>query len=345
MERDQATKICPICPHQTDCAKVGSCLDEINAKYLASHPNQFPRLMTAQQAMTFTARLRGGETVRRLTNGGKNSKPVCSATKFKNHCAAYPSWGAEAGRLARVNAKATDALKGLGASRANETHCRRGHPYETHGFFRPYTGEKGPVGRLYRCCKACQSLNAKKGAELSTEVIDKVKALVRDCNSLTSFTQSGRPGWLYSFASLKRLRRADKQFDNIVVLSLQRRKVLQSSQLVTGPRTIIVKTSNLRATTLTGSIAGRADIVFSAINEAVSLRLPRHIRDEVMGQLFLDVEEGRVALSDIKRLARKYVSDLYEEERNRISLDAPAFRDGSGGSRLDRLSEADGMWA
>jgi hypothetical protein len=66
---------------------------------------------------------------------------------------------------------------------------------------------------------------------------------------------------------------------------------------------------------LTGSVAGRADVVFSAVNEAVSLRLPRHIRDEVMGQLFLDVEEGRVALSDVKWFAKKYANDIYEEEK------------------------------
>jgi hypothetical protein len=64
-----------------------------------------------------------------------------------------------------------------------------------------------------------------------------------------------------------------------------------------------------------------------------------------MGQLFLDVEEGRVALSDVKRFARKYTSDICEEEKRRISLDAPAFRDDTGGSKLDRLSEGHGMWA
>ena len=64
-----------------------------------------------------------------------------------------------------------------------------------------------------------------------------------------------------------------------------------------------------------------------------------------MGQLFLDVEEGRVALTDVKRFAKQYVSDIYGEEARRISLDAPAFSDGTGESKLDRLSEADGIWA
>jgi hypothetical protein len=71
MERDKALKNCANCPHQNDCLKVGSCLDDINAQYLATRPNQFPRLMTPAQATTFMNRLRAGEAVRRMTNGGK----------------------------------------------------------------------------------------------------------------------------------------------------------------------------------------------------------------------------------------------------------------------------------
>jgi len=36
---------------------LGICLDDINAQYLATHPNQFPRLMTPAQAITFMIRL------------------------------------------------------------------------------------------------------------------------------------------------------------------------------------------------------------------------------------------------------------------------------------------------
>jgi hypothetical protein len=42
-----------------------NCLDDINAQYLATRPNQFPRLMTPAQATTFMNRLRAGEAVRR----------------------------------------------------------------------------------------------------------------------------------------------------------------------------------------------------------------------------------------------------------------------------------------
>jgi hypothetical protein len=293
-------------------------------------------------AAEFMAELKAGKTIRTLTNG---PAAICGLARYKKHCELNPEWRALANQLAKANAKAADALKGLGSSRAAETHCKRGHPYATYGFFRPYTGSKGSEGRLFRCCKACQQLAAQRGAKLSADVIDKVKELLRAGQSLSSFTQR-REGerCLCSFVSVQRLRREDKEFDNIVSLSLQRRSLLQSQRLVAVSKPAIIR-SNLRATALTGNVAGRADMLFSAISEAVSLRLPRHIRDEVMGQLFLDVEEGRVALSDIKQFARKYASDIYQEEKNRISLDAPAFRDGTGGSKLDRLSEADGMWA
>jgi hypothetical protein len=60
---------CSQCPHTKDCLEMGSCLDEVNARYLAERHNQFPRLMTSAQPSIFMARLRAGEIVRRMTSG------------------------------------------------------------------------------------------------------------------------------------------------------------------------------------------------------------------------------------------------------------------------------------
>ncbi len=70
---------CAICPHQSDCSKVGSCLDE-----------------------TMKA-LRAGRTLRRICGGGKFGPAIASLTKFRKHCKLYPEWGAEAKRLAIAN--------------------------------------------------------------------------------------------------------------------------------------------------------------------------------------------------------------------------------------------------
>jgi hypothetical protein len=120
MLSEQGTKICAICPHATDCAFAGRCLDDVNTKYLADSRQQFPRLMTPVQATRCAALLRAGWTLRRLYNGGGEGTPIVSPSKLQNHCTAYPDWGAEAMRLAAANAKAADKLKGR--DRRNQTH-------------------------------------------------------------------------------------------------------------------------------------------------------------------------------------------------------------------------------
>jgi hypothetical protein len=290
-----------------------------------------------EMAIEFMEKLKAGSTIGKLTGGGKRrGPPMVSKDRYKKHCELNPAWAAEARLISEGNVK---LLKG--ASRRLRTHCNRGHEFAVHGL-----GYKNHVnGRRYRYCKLCNKINGRKGTELPREMIDKIKALVRAGSPIGSFTSGGNPGYLCRFASVKQLRQDDPEFNNLVILGAQRRKLIVQKPDVVIPKPQIIKTTNLRTQTLSGDIAGRADVVFTAVNEAVSLRLPRHIRDEVMGQLFLDVEEGRVALSDVKKYAKRYTSDLYEQEKRRISLDEPAFRDGTGGSRLDRLSEADGIWA
>jgi len=128
MACDQTIKIiCPICPHQSDCLKVGSCLDDINAPWTAKRLH--PRLMTPAQANTFMERLQGGESVRRMTCGSKKvGKALATYNKYKNHCAAYPQWGAEAERIAKINAKAADILRSVNSAKRKQTQevCLKG---------------------------------------------------------------------------------------------------------------------------------------------------------------------------------------------------------------------------
>jgi hypothetical protein len=264
--------------------------------------------MIPAQANRFMEALRSGRTLRRVCGGGKFGPAIASITKFRKHCELYPEWGTEARRLASANAKAADKLKDHCSYR---THCRRGHEFAVHGL-----AYKNHVnGRRYRYCKLCNKINSRQGSKLPDEIVAKVKSLVRSGNPLNSFTSGGKPGYLCRFASVKLLRQDDPEFNNLVLLGAQRRKLIHQQANFAIPKLQIIKATNLRAPTLTGRVAGRADVVFSAVSEAVSRGLPRHIRDEVMGQLFLDVEEGRVALFEVKRFARKYVSDLYEEEK------------------------------
>jgi hypothetical protein len=52
--------------------------------------------MTPSQANKFMAALRAGQTLRRITGGGKKLGPaIASRKQFRTHCTLYPEWGAE----------------------------------------------------------------------------------------------------------------------------------------------------------------------------------------------------------------------------------------------------------
>src|ERR1700730_8359001 len=124
-------KNCAVCPHQSDCLNVGACLDDLNAPWIAVR--NFPQLMTPAQASVCMASLREGKTLRRITNGGKLGPAIVSLKKLKKHCALYPEWGEEAMRLAKMNAKAADALKAVRFR--TMTHCKNGHPLADASFY------------------------------------------------------------------------------------------------------------------------------------------------------------------------------------------------------------------
>ena len=124
-----------------------------------------------------------------------------------------------------------------------------------------------------------------------------MKALLRAGNPIGSFTSGGEPGYLCRFASVTKLLQDDPEVNNLVLLGAERRKLLRRQAKLAIPKPAIIKASASQATAIDGGARRSVDIVFSAVQEAVSPNLPRHIWDDVIGQLFLDVEEGRVALS------------------------------------------------
>ena len=313
---------CAICPHQSDCLTTGACLDELNApRIVAGH---FPARMTPAQADEFMAALRAGKTIRRITHGGKIGRVIATAQKLRKHCRLYPEWGAEVRRLAAVNAKAADKLKD---HRSSRTHCGRGHEFAVHGL-----GFKKHVnGKRYRYCKLCNKINSQQGNQLSRDIVEKITTLVSDGKPLKSFTSAGKPGYLARFNSVKLLRRQDPEFDRLVQLNFKRRGA--------APRIV---TTNIRMPVLTGQIAAQPDETFSAVDAAVSRRLPHHIRGDVMGRLILDVLERRISTSDIAEYARRYVRQAYSEMNyGPVSLDARLFAD-STVTRLDRVTH--GLW-
>lgn len=181
-------------------------------------------------------------------------------------------------------------------------------------------------GKRYRYCKLCNKINSQQGGPLPSEVVEKIKTLVRAGNPVRSFTSGGQSGYLARFNSVKLLRSRDAEFDRLVRLNSERRII----------------TTNVRLPTLTGRIAAQPDETFSAVDAAVSHRLPRHIRDDVMGRLILEVLEGRVDVPQVAKYAQLYTRQAYNQMNyGPLSLDARLFEDGST-TRGDRVTR--GLW-
>jgi hypothetical protein len=261
-----------------------------------------------------------------LRNGATPHSFGVHLKSAKAYCAIHPDYAREALPLLEANAKAAFLRKG--SVRRSRTHCSRGHEFAVHGL-----GYKKHVnGKQYRYCKLCNLMHSKKGNKLPDEIVEKIKTLVRAGNRVHSFTVAGKPGYLARFSSVKLLRRQDAEFDRLVRLNSQ--------------RTII--TTNVRMPTLTGRIAAQPDETFSAVDAAVSRRLPHHIRDDVMGRLILDIFEGRVDVSQVAKYARLYTSQAYNQmnyakfgNSRLVSLDEVLF-DGSTATRGDTISR--GLW-
>ncbi len=79
--------------------------------------------------------------------------------------------------------------------------------------------------------------------------------------------------------------------------------------------------------------------IFMLIRSAVPANLPAQIRDDVIGAMALEIVEGKLRPTDIRRRVREYVAVQYRQfsKFGRVSLDARLFEDGNA-TLLDCLS-------
>jgi hypothetical protein len=333
MLSEQGKKICAICPHASDCAKTGACLDDVNAQYVATHPNQFLRLMTTAQASKCAALLRAGWTLRRLYNGGGQGKPIVGPGKLQNHCAAYPEWGAEAWRLAKDNAKAADKLKG--GDRRNQTHCKRGHSL-ANAFI-----HISPEGWVMRNCRTCHEARRDRIEPLPPSKLQEVKAVLIAKKSVAEITGKHLRGkkrpLIVNSTRFYNARKADPEFDLFV------------RQQIVG--------SNGRAQRLRQSLSRTHKATSEQREEANEYRTIRAMfpawmpdPDELVSRIFEDMLSGSLGRADVPKRIRFYTQErekLFPTKFRKfgdsllVSLDEQLFDDGTA-TRGDTVSR--GLW-
>jgi hypothetical protein len=302
-------KTCTVCPHQTDCLIVGSCLDDLNAPIIASA--QFPRNMTPAQANEFMAALRAGRTLSRLTGGGRFGQPIVTLTKARKHCRLYRAWGTEALKLAAANAKAADALKG--ERKRNLTHCKYGHQLSGDNLYLA-------PGRKERKCLVCLKRRGELERRMSEEQARRVMDALNDGETISTVTSSG-PSYIVNHRALLLFRQKHPKFDRLVLrLSSANAKIHHA------------EASARRAQILRApAIAADGTDIFMLIRSAVPANLPAQIRDDVIGAMALEIVEGKLRAADIRRRVREYVTAQYRafSKFGPLSLDARLYDDGA----------------
>jgi hypothetical protein len=326
---------CAICPHENDCRKVGACLDDVNAQYLSMSHAQFPRLMTPAQATKCMDALKNKTTLRRIFGCSKENAIIVTPGKFHNHCKAYPEWGSEANRLAKVNEQtahiftATVTLKFArqrsAESRRNSATCANGHVRTLENTF--YV--RNERNCLVRRCKDCNK-NAKR-ARMPTE--DQVRETVAALHHGGTFSSTVPPylqptmrNFLRHYPKLgDRIRRISKA--NAVA---HMREVWRSKQLTAAPPLI----------------QNNGEDAYEAVRKATA-HLHEDERGDVISRMYIAIGEGKLKLSEASARVGEFLRDQRRRPRVygdlRFSLDNP-LADDSGMTWLDTKADADRLW-
>jgi hypothetical protein len=328
-------KSCAICPHRSDCLNVGACLDDINAQYLATRPNQVPRLMTSAQATTFMNRLQAGEAVRRMTGGGKLGKPVCSLRKFKKHCVAYPAWGVEAQRIAKINTPA-GTLKSVNSAKRRRTQevCLKG--------LHPMKGDNLMIHKGRRACLACWRHHASHPPLHSIiTVLDLIKDDLRRGVSLGQIchgrpTGGGKVDWRLARVRpnvFYHYRKLNPAFDQFVRDALAGSNSRGQKIRWTRVHTTSVRDSNNE---------------YYKIRNMIPEQNPH--RDDIVARIFEDLLSGALRREEVPVRVKVYIAELNKlypmkyakfGDSPLMSLDAVLFEDGTR-TRGDTITR--GLW-
>jgi hypothetical protein len=314
--------------------KADACLDDVNAQYLANKSNQFPALMTPARATQCMDALKGGMTLRRIFGGRVKSgtiAPIVTPGKLRNHCKAYPEWGAEAHRLAKANEKAASIVTATvnlkfarlrsAESRRNGVTCANGHVRTLENTF--YVRDQRQC--LVRRCKDCNKASAAKRIATPEEVRRLMSGLHHG-QVLNDF----RTAPLVNF-----LKRNPRIGDRVRILSKQNayahwRETWQSKR-------------HSAAASLTRN---NGEDAYEVVRLATA-HLFNDERDDVMSRMFVAIAEGRLRLSEASSRVGEFLRDQRYRPRvfgdPRFSLDNPLGNEG-GATWLDTKTDADRLW-
>jgi hypothetical protein len=318
---------CAACPHPADCAAIGECLDVTNARAVVPHNAEF---MTPKQVKAVDAALDEGKSKRLICSV---AGAIVSVRKLDKHIARYVIWGASTLERIERNRLMADAKKGV-----RRDACPQGHLYADHG--RRYFSKRypdSPVGRWYWTCTACNAERHRNPTNTpSPDLVNKVREAADAGKRISWLTKWGSPQFICSFRQYKAIRRLHPDIGE---------RIDKNSQHA--PRLTLPRPAIIRGPTLTGIIAAPSDPSYTIADRLIPRNLPQHVRRSAVCSLAAAIFLKEVLPENAAAAVKTFVSEAWRDEGHNlrfISLDAPAFRDGSV-PLVERMSEARGLWA
>jgi hypothetical protein len=279
-----------------------------------------PPGMPPETAEEFMAGLKAGKTIHMLTSG-KYGDAIVTPQRFKVHCKLHPEWAEVAQRISKESTRACKV-----APFRAMTHCQYGHSLADASLYQK-------DGYVARHCRICRRIRAKRGGVIKPEAAEKVRALLKRCAPIGSFTLGGCRGYVMSHVTFTKFRQEDPEIDRLA------RRVIEGAQTRAQQR------RRLRV---------RNQAVRAENNDYFNIRamLPANFpgRDDVVSNIFEALLEGSLRREDVRARVQTYIAahnrmfpTKYAKfgDSPLVSLDEVMFEDGST-TRGDNVSR--GLW-
>ncbi|PDT68507.1 hypothetical protein CO675_39175 [Bradyrhizobium sp. C9] len=285
--------------------------------------------MNSTEAAILLERLEAGETLRILTS---HRDSICSRKAFLRHCEQHPEWGKKAQALADRNALIAFNRRGNGKSFAFRTHCAKGHPLTPDN-----VGFKMSNGTRY--CKVCNSENVARGKIMTPEQDRAIRNAILTNMRISDIIKpaAGRKA-ICSYGTYRTARQQNPEFNRFIL-----EHCIEVPRDGAGRR-LITNTEALQfASTASRRVVDDIPVYvaepgdYEWLYSLTPRYLPRHDRDEIVSDIWIELTERRLRREDVptrvKDLIRKHnrenPSRAYGDIRSPLSLDAPAYMDGT----------------
>ncbi|QOZ24101.1 hypothetical protein [Bradyrhizobium sp. CCBAU 51753] len=290
-----------------------SCADAINAGSITF-------TMNATEADRFIERLEAGDTLRLILN---RKDAICQKKAFLKHCELHPAWAERAHQLAQRNAAEAQNRKRLSKKAfATRTHCSKGHPLTPEN-----VGIKPVNGTRY--CKACNYANVARGKPITPDVERAVRNAILTNMKITDIYNGG-PGRkpICTYGTLRTARRLNADLGRFFDEQLSERRAYRRSN-----GGVLVPDCSPNDIPVYIFQPGDYEWLYGLTPR----HLPKNDRDVIVSDLWIELTERRLRREDvptrakdlIKKHNRENPSRAYGDIRSPLSLDAPAYLDGT----------------